>query len=338
MEDILDILDAKGEMKKNELYGLLKTNSKIINSEILKKIKFFNKIDDFFGHYSKQTPLFELLNKIELSSSKNYDEKFLTFDSATEQYISCLTQIILSIKIILKAQEILYKIFISSKQYLSELKTDHQIENISQDNLFYIIENLLYINEKKTSRSNSNSTPTLKESSNSINNKLLYHQKITNCQSFKPFSCNDVGKNISFMYEEPCTPTFCSKSDVSFHNFQKGSCPNIHIRNDSSLTLSCEQDIKLYEEHKDLAKDKINNSAEKDAVYNNTIDEKKYENLLEMINIIYRKCIINSEEKVRLKQLVLGKSEEVENLYYNIYKNKPLDENILRAEITKLIN
>ena len=57
-----------------------------------------------------------------------------------------------------------------------------------------------------------------------------------------------------------------------------------------------------------------------------------------MINNIYRKGIINSEEKIKLKQLVIGKSKKLENLYNNIYSNKLLDQNVLRLEITNLLN
>ena len=57
-----------------------------------------------------------------------------------------------------------------------------------------------------------------------------------------------------------------------------------------------------------------------------------------MINSIYRKGIINSEEKIILKQLVIAKSKKIENLYYNTYKNKEIDGNVLRTEISKLLN
>ena len=60
--------------------------------------------------------------------------------------------------------------------------------------------------------------------------------------------------------------------------------------------------------------------------------------LLEMINNIYKKGLINSEEKVKLKQLVIEKSKKIEYLYDNIYINSKNDINKLESEVKKIIN
>ena len=51
-----------------------------------------------------------------------------------------------------------------------------------------------------------------------------------------------------------------------------------------------------------------------------------------MINTIYKKGIINSEEKIRLKQLVIAKSIKLENLYNNTFRRKLNEKNALRIE------
>ena len=337
MKEILKTLGVKRKMKTKEIYSLLKTNSRKINSEISKIIKSFSKIDDFFNYYSNQTSLFELLNKLEFNASKNYDEIFSSFDSNIEQYIFCVTQIIISIKLILRAQKILNKIFLSSKQCLSKLKIEQQIENISQKKLFSFIGNLLDNPRAKTSKNYSSSFSKIKfESSDSINNNLLYHQNFNTRQSLKPFSNIDIEKTLKIIYEEPCTPKFGSNLDQTYENAEKVNCQNIHVKKDSSLTLSGEHAIKSLD-NKTIVKD-IKNDYISKKIVNNNMNEKKYEKLLEMINNIYKKCIINSEEKIKLKQLVIAKSKKLENLYYNICKNKFKDENFLRTEITKFIN
>ena len=339
MEEILKILERKGEIKRKEIYGLLKTNSHQINFEISKKIKSFNKIDDFFNHYSNQTSLFELLNKVELHSSKDYDKLFSTFESNIEQYISCFSQLIISIKLILKTQEILNKIYLSSKQYLSKLKIENQIENIFQENLFFFIENLLDFSLIKKSWSFSNASTTLNfDSCDSINNNLSYNQKFINEQDFKFFSNDDFGETLKIINEESDTPKFGLKLDKSSDNFTKKNPQNIHIQKDSSFSFSDEKQINSLKASKVTDKDKRNNSIAKKVKYYNISNEQKYENLLEMINDIYRKGIVNSQEKIRLKQLVIAKSKKLESLYYNIYKKKLFDQNILRSEITKLLN
>ena len=338
MQEILKVLDTKGGMKTKEIYSLLKTNSKKLNSEIIKKIKSFNKIDDFFNHYSNKTSLFELLNKVEFNSSKNYDETFSSFNSNIEKYISCFTQIIISIELILKTQGLLNKIFLSSKQYLSQLKSEKKIENISQDNLFFLIENLLDISGTKTSKNYSLSSPILKfDSFDSINNNLLYLQNFISDQCLKLFSNDDFGKSVKILNYEPCTPMFGSKSDNNVKNYEKEYCENIRLKKNQSFTLSGEQKINSLD-NKDIVQDKREDDLiSKNVECNNSMNKKNFKNLLEMINNMYRKCIINSEEKIKLKQLVISKSKKIENLYYNTYKNKFSDENVLRSEITKLI-
>ena len=334
MEKILEILDTKGKMKTKEIYSLLKTNSQKINSEISKRIKSFNEIDDFFKHYSNQSNLFDLLNKVELYSSKNYDEMNPSLDSNIEQYISCFTQIIISIRLILKTKEILSKIFLSSKQHLSKLKFKEQVENISQENLFFFINDLLDFSRTNTLRRFSNSSSDIKfDSFDQIDNNVLYYKKFISQQGIKLFPDNDFGKTLKILYDEPCTPVFGSKSDKNCENKEKENYQNIRIRKDSSLTLSGEQEIDSLDK-KLIAKNKRNSCT---IANSNNVNEKKYENLLEMINTIYKKGIINSEEKIRLKQLVIAKSIKLENLYNNTFRRKLNEKNVLRTEITKLL-
>ena len=338
MKEILKILDRKGEMKKKDIFGLLKTNSKKINSLITKKVKSFSNIDDFLNHYSNQTTLLKLLNESEFNYSKNYDELLSSFDSNIEQYISCFTQIIISIKLIFKAQEILNKVFLISKQYLSKLKIEQQIENISQENLFSFIENLLDFFGTKALRSFSIASESLNcDSCDSVNNNLINDQKSIKDQSSQLLINVDFGKALKILDEEPSTPKFGLKSDKNIKNFEKENCHNIYIRKNSSFSFSSEKDLNPYKDETSINKNKRNNTVSKNAEYNNITNKQNYENLLEMINNIYRKGIINSEEKIKLKQLVIGKSKKLENLYHNIYKNKFIDQNILRSGIEKLV-
>ena len=53
---------------------------------------------------------------------------------------------------------------------------------------------------------------------------------------------------------------------------------------------------------------------------------------------MYKTGLINSEEKIKLKQLVIKKSKKIEYLYYNIYSNSKNNKNTLANEIKKLVN
>lgn len=56
-----------------------------------------------------------------------------------------------------------------------------------------------------------------------------------------------------------------------------------------------------------------------------TIEKKMMKNFLGFINNLYKNKIINNEEKLKLKQLIIGKSAKIENLY-NIYYENNKDE------------
>ena len=56
--------------------------------------------------------------------------------------------------------------------------------------------------------------------------------------------------------------------------------------------------------------------------------------LLGYINEIFKKEIINSEEKIKLKSLIISKYEELENIYIAYFEN---NKDILIKELEKLI-
>ena len=339
MDEILSGLNIEGDMKKEEIYNLLKTNSSKLNSEISNKIKSLSKSKDFFNHYSNKTSLYELLYKSEFINSKNYDGIFSSFDSNIESYISCFTIIILSIKLFLKTQEILNKIFLSSKKYLKKLKIEDKIENVSQENLFSFIEKLLETSQTKTvGKFSSHSSISNSRSFTSISTNFSFHQKFIRDRDFESFCKDDFRKTLAIINEESYTPKFCLNIDKNIENQEKENCQNICILKGFSFSSTDMKENSSFKNEKDTITNKVNSIAKNDVLSNNDTNVQQYENLLEMINYIYRKGIINSEEKIRLKQLVIAKSKKLENLYYNIYKNKKIDKNILRSKITKLLN
>ena len=57
-----------------------------------------------------------------------------------------------------------------------------------------------------------------------------------------------------------------------------------------------------------------------------------------MISKMYKSGLIDSEEKVKLKQLVIKKSKKIEYFYYNIYLNTKNNKDILVNEAKKIVN
>ena len=56
-----------------------------------------------------------------------------------------------------------------------------------------------------------------------------------------------------------------------------------------------------------------------------------------MITSLYKRGVVNSEEKIKLKQMVISKPEKLENFYCNVYKRLNINNDIMKIEIEKII-
>jgi len=85
-----------------------------------------------------------------------------------------------------------------------------------------------------------------------------------------------------------------------------------------------------------LVKDEIKNKKQNFSSTNLKLsnETKMYKDLLIFINNLFKKEIINSEEKIKLKQLIIVKSDKLENIYGIYY---PDDKDTLIIELKNLI-
>ena len=368
MKDKINSIDMNEKLNYEEIYNLFKTHSSRMNKEISEKINIFKNNIDFFEFYSNKD-IKNLLSIFKSKLSENNDESFTSFKSDIEQYISCISQIILSIKLFLKIKDILAQIVINSKNRLWKLKCENNLENCSIDYLFLYLESLLKTSEDNPKFYSSASTllssniSLFEETSkNSLFRKFSSEHKINN------FSNVEIKPSI---YNNPSTPKFQSESeeDQEQKNSNLDSNENDSpIKHESVLTLSkyVFAEESLTPKHLEsnvidppIVKPEIKNIStrgrvpkiesfnyyknKRDAFSGNDLNVKNgkknhFINLLEMINKIYKKSLINSEEKLKLKQLVIEKSKKIEYFYYNVYKNSKKEKNILVAEIKKMIN
>ena len=373
MKDKINSIDMNGKLDHEELYSLFKTHSSKANKKISKKIDNFKQNIDFFEYYSNKD-IKNLLNIFELKIPENNIEPFSSFKSDIEQYISCISQIILSIKLFLKTYDILKKTVINVKNHLLKLKYKDKFENYNHDYLFLYLESLLKISDTNPNFNNSSFSTLLSSniSSCQIIPKSSLFSKYSSKYKINSFS-NDA--TITTIYDNTPTPKFQSKSDKIFENQEKKNSTlknsienNSLMQKDSVLTLSKyifveepftpqNNESKLIElpivksiknntpnkrkipqsENVNKYKNKKNISYETNLINKNN-NKNHYKNLLEMINKIYKSGLINSEEKVKLKQLVIEKSKKIEYLYYNIFINSKNDKNTLETEIKKIVN
>ena len=367
MEDKINSLDMNDNLDREEVYNLLKTYSPKINKKISKKINIFKYNKDFFEFYSN-IDIKNLLYIFECKLSENNDVFFSSFKSDIDQYISCMAQIILSIKLFLKTTGILSKTFINVKNHLLKLKYKNKLENINQNNLFLYLESLLK-NTGKNSKNHSSTSTELSSNFSSFEDtpKNILIPKFSNENKIDFFS-NDGMRHIT--NDCPPTPRFESELDKEFKNaniknsgLEKSPRDTSPIKKSSVLTLSeyvfvdepitpqnfesklTEPSLAKFEIKKISSKILIENanlpniirsvSSKSESIIKNN-KKNHFKNLLEMINNIYKKGLINSEEKIKLKKLVIEKSEKIEYFYYNIYKNSENDKTLIN-EVRKII-
>ena len=255
------------------------------------------------------------------------------------------------------------------KNNLSKLKIENNLENVNQEILFSYIEPLLKSSDKNHKVYSSTSTVL---SSNTSSFEII--PKNLKFQKFDSPTCDlSISEIETIINDIPQTPRF--EPDEEFKNqnnknqdLENSIEKNSPIKNVSVFTLSdyvfdeepltpkndksklielpigepkikncLSKPRKSQTEKVKKVKSKKNIFPEQDFKIKNK--EKNYcRNLLEMINDFYKKTLINSEEKIKLKQLVIEKSKKVEYLYYKVYKNLKSDKNTLLTELKKILN
>ena len=361
MEEKINSIDMNEKLDYEDIYNLFMTHSSKANKKIFDKIDSFHYNIDFFEYFSSKD-IKNLLNVFEFNISEN-DEPFSSFNSSIEQYISCISQIILSIKLFLKIQDIITKIVINSKIHLLKLQLENKLENYNQDYLFSYLESLFKISEKISTFYPNDSTLS---SSNMSTFKYTKKNSLFRKSSIehRTDSFSDV-KIESIIYDSPPTSSYESDQDIKnqeeeSYDLENSIENNSPIKHSSNYSLTkyafaiepitqrnneqrlvkspiVESKIKnLFIKGKSKHKKKQIPFSETDLINKNK--NKNYcKKLLEMINKMYKNEFINAEEKLKLKQLVIEKSEKIKSFYYNIYK-KSKNENTIITEVRKIIN
>ena len=323
MLNIIKNIDVNGKINTTELFTILKTKSQKSNVEIFSKIQNFNKFPEFFNYYLNKDSVkyFNCLHQF-IHGFSNIDITSSSFETTIEQYISYSTKIILSINLLLKIHEILNKILISSKKKLNSLKIKNQIENTNQENFFNLVDIFSNISRPDFRCNSSTSTAISSMSSSDFTQHNSSFKNYSSEKEIKKFEANVE------VYKEPSseTPRFekelNSSIDESIENLNENN--KIYI-SDSVLTLS---QYVFVDEKNNNVNVKIKDKEK---------DSNKYENLLIMINNLYKKELINDEGKIKLKKMVISKSIKVEKFYYDIYQSPNKDKEKLIEEIKKLM-
>ena len=120
-------------------------------------------------------------------------------------------------------------------------------------------------------------------------------------------------------------------NNINNINIRINSCVN--IKKNSKFIMSARKS-KINNENED--KDKINELKKQNlsSTEIKSTREKMYKDLLILINKLFKTEIINFEEKIQLKELIIVKSEQLDKIYANYYPN---NKDTLVSELKKLI-
>ena len=320
MMDVIKSIDVNGDINTKDLFSLLKTKSQKSDIKIFSKLQNFNNFPDFCNYYLNQESLKNFVNlQKAIHDFSNDDETTSTFESDIDQYISFITTIILSLNLLFKTKDTLNRIMMSSKKKLNSLKIKNQIENINQENLFNLIDIFSNVSRTDFRRNSSTSTTTsnmslLDLTPRSLRNYLSEKE----LEKFK-FEINDE------MYDSlQKTPRFeLELNTIAEEQIENLSENNKIDKKDSVLTLS----EYVFSDEKNTE----NEEKQKEKTSN------RFQSLLVMINSLYKKTLINAEEKIKLKKMVIDKSIKIDNFYYDIYQNPETNKEKLAQGIKKLI-
>ena len=353
-------LEIFKEKKSSKLYDLYSVTSAEVNEEIKMKLHSFKSSHKFFEHYTKKNinQLLFSLSKFNSNLSELFDENKNISGSLTDKYISNLSKIYLSLSLIHRIHEILTNILELTKNCYSKLISEnkYQIINIKPINE--------YINELIDTYSNKNYilfTPKFSNSSSQINEKTLsfnnnFNEEDINFSNFFKIKnrSHSVFNNINLINTGVENENEVKKIDDALTNPEETEEVNFKYEgNFSHLTLKemkfiIEEQNEI-EEGNDIRKvnsclntrigflpDKnVKKNQNKTTIENNPKKEMCIK-LLEVIIKLYKNCIINSEEKLKLKQLVISKSKKIEQIYKDYFVFSKYDKNELIKELKKL--
>ena len=371
MLDFIKSLNLAEELKNNEIYDLLKTDSSETNLQILSSLEKYNSNEELLNYYTGQNlaSVLNIFNNLSSTVTKicNNEEKNEP-NSYTEKYISGFSRIIFLFSLIQKNNEFLGNLLMETKKYLKKFYIDCNIQKPIKEKITSCANDLM-CSSIVTSKRNYSRRSTKEDTITSINKftgiNLQKFKQIENMNinqneeeftfsihtpKFEEEESNDIIEEI----EEPKNNSNSSsgKDNVNFEVIKEAiNKRDSNKKFDSSLTLSKMNFIlepELEPEAK-LEKTKSHN-IENDCKINNfqkrrsKIKKKDFVSknpkqilakFFDAINVLYKKGKINSEIKILMKQIIISDSKEVikQFLDSNDINSNDYDQKLLTEKI-----
>ena len=320
MSTLISEINLQDNFPSIKLYHLFQTSSKEKNNEILKIFKKYPNSQNFFSYYTQSniTNILYILNEFQnnltsiFSIPKNYESL-----SNIEQYITSLSKVILLLNLISKNEKIINSLLTSAKKFV--LKTNINEKSILKKYINYVknfqITEPIEIKKTKTQRLKRDLSR--KSTKENTNNNIQY---LNNTPKFKEI--NHIRNNSN----DEKTLAERKNSIISFANMVIINEPQLNNIRKIKRNKTYYSMIKKPKRKINIKEDNSHLSCPNIKIFDKT---KMCSDLLEIVNQLYKNCIINSEEKIRIKQLILSKNKKIEEIYFRVYNDNNMKENII---------
>ena len=295
------------------LYPLLEPKNSLFKLEILSKLQNFKTNDDFFSHYTNlnltiiKEFLKESKNKINffIESSKN----IVLEENELDNYLSIVSNIIISNFFIIQLESYITNIYSQLNDYIiSILKTQKNEE------LHYKLNEYLQLIDHTSNNYQRRNIITFSRISTKEN---TYINKVEETPRF--FELNDK-LNFSSSYDNDSNTYFISPQKTL-------SSPRMSICSLASMVFSPpnESDTQFITPKKNITFSNLNYNNNKSE---NLFTQEKCVKILRICNEMFKKKLINSNEKLKFKKLIIGKDEKILKIVDNDCSKEKLFRNI----------
>ena len=366
--DSIKHIDLLGDFKSDKIYYFYKTSSSEINLEILSQLQKYESSLEFFSFYTKNDikNLINSVSHLDKDLTSVFNDNSNNFLSNIDKYISQISKIILLLNLIQKTQEILNKLLLNSKQYLNEISNNCEIESIYKDNLLSLINNLQYYSSTVSSKANfsrslsscnkklskfskeMNDTKILEEFFNKKKYSIVNEEILSDIQT-PGFNQKKSNNNVNVVFNPPNNKIITNKNnfDLSFSNmdFIFGSNSKTEDNTPTNKKIRNKKGKSEKESNLPLKKNKIKNRrsfrVKSELLNAKSLDEddeiKMYFDFLLLIRKLYKSCLITAEERIKIKKLIISKSNKIINFYNKEYENIKDDYLKIANAIKKLL-
>ena len=361
MLDNFETIDMFKVKYSSNIFRYFKTTSPKFNVDVRSTLNKFKKLNDLLKNLAKIETKFIFSNLEELKrniSDIYYNDEFnLSYHdySSSEKFVTDLSKIYFSINLISKIKEILNNILTSTKNYFTSFSLINKYKFKNQVYISNYLDNLLFFVSNKEI-----TTPKFSVlSSSSLENDSTYCSNKDESNSFSSyFKYESNQKNLPVKIydktsEEKENPNKKLKRDSQKavylfpdedeenpeRKFSKLSFAKMgFIENETSKKPSPVKRMKSL--HNYEIKNKNKEDCEGNIIrkiMNNFQDKAAFKELLELVKYLYKNCLINSEEKLKIKQMIFSRSKKIQKIYVDYFISKKYNRTKLVSELKTII-